>query len=234
MQAIILAGGFGTRLRSIVTDVPKPMAPLHGKPFLAYLLEHLKEQGFERIILSLHYMHEKFQNYFQEEYQGLQLSYAIEQTPLGTGGAILHSLELADKDKPCFVLNGDTYVKLNYRDMYETHLSHQSLISMALRKVDDCSRYGQAMINTNSEVCEFRERGSTDAGLINAGVYLLSKNLFQYSVAYNFSFEKDFLFKLLAMIKPRAYIVDGYFIDIGVPDDYARAEREFKNVSSIS
>lgn len=229
MQAIILAGGFGTRLRSIVPDVPKPMAPLHGKPFLAYLLDHLKEQGFEKIILSLHYMHEKIQSYFQDEYRGLHLSYAIEKTPLGTGGAILHSLELANRDKPCFVLNGDTYVKLNYRDMYELHLAHQSLISMVLRKVDDCSRYGQAIINPISEVCDFRERGSSQAGLINAGVYLLTKNLFQHPVPDCFSFEKDFLFKYLALMRPRAYIINGYFIDIGVPEDYARAEREFKN-----
>lgn len=227
MQAIILAGGFGTRLRSVISNVPKPMAPINGKPFLAYLLDNLKVQGFKHIVLSVHYLREQIQDYFKDHYHGLSISYAIEKIPLGTGGAIVNSLQCIDNDEPCFVLNGDTFVKLNYLKMY----SSCNNLTIALRTVMDCSRYGQAIVDDNSNIIEFQERGTDRQGLINTGVYLLNKILFShYALPKSFSFEKDFLFKNLNIIQPKAFIADDYFIDIGVPEDYARAAHDFQGL----
>jgi len=224
MQAIILAGGLGTRLRSVLTDVPKPMAPIHGKPFLAYLIGYLKSQGITEIILSVHYLREQIQDYFKSSYQGVSIRYAIEEEPLGTGGAILHALKLVDPSQPVFVLNGDTFVKLNYQAMYQ---EKNNLMAMALRNVPDCSRYGVVRVE-NQKVVAFEEQGGHYPGAINAGVYLLSSTLFQsYSLPKSFSFERDFLFPNIATLQPQAFMVEDYFIDIGIPEDYARALKEF-------
>jgi D-glycero-alpha-D-manno-heptose 1-phosphate guanylyltransferase len=224
MQAIILAGGLGTRLRSVVQDVPKPMAPIHNKPFLAYLLDYLKLQGITRVILSVHYLRECIQAYFKSAYQGIAIDYAIEETALGTGGAILQAMKLIDAAQSVFVLNGDTFLKLDYRTMV---LQHHSQMSMTLRKVTDCSRYG--MVQTEKGVVTaFAEQGSAAFGLINAGVYLIQPTLFQdVTLPVHFSFEKDFLFPHIQSIKPQAFVVEDYFIDIGIPEDYARAIKEF-------
>ncbi len=142
MQAIILAGGFGTRLRSVLADVPKPMAPIHGKPFLAYLMDYLLAQGITEIILSVHYLREQIEEYFQGSYRGVPVNYVVEDQPLGTGGAIIKSLQYVDPSRPVFVLNGDTYLELNYQDMFDQHQKNSPRMSMALRKISDCSRYG--------------------------------------------------------------------------------------------
>src|SRR3989344_3377185 len=115
MQAIILAGGFGTRLRSVVADSPKPMALIHGKPFLAYLLDYLTSQGITDVVLSVHYLREQIETYFKTNYNGISIRYAVEEQPLGTGGAIKHALNYINISSPVFVLNGDTFLKLNYQ-----------------------------------------------------------------------------------------------------------------------
>src|SRR5579872_7369319 len=117
MQAIILAGGFGTRLQSVVKNCPKPMAPVHGKPFLAYLIEYLKLQGITRVVLSVHYLREQIEDFFKDNYQGIEICYAVEEQPWGTGGAIVHALKKIELTQPVFVLNGDTFLKLDYRAM---------------------------------------------------------------------------------------------------------------------
>jgi len=230
MQAIILAGGFGTRLRTVITDLPKPLAPIQGKPFLAHLLDYLHAQGITRVILSVHFMHEKIQSYFQSSYRGISIDYAIEEQPLGTGGAILNSLSLVDPKQPVFVLNGDTFLKLNYQTLMTLHqTSPQTSITMTLRFVPDASRYGLVLTKGN-QVIAFQERGGQEPGCINAGVYLINPYLFEtFSLSRAFSFEKEFLFPEVNQLKPLALVVDDYFIDIGVPEDYARAMREFSN-----
>ncbi|MES2219126.1 MAG: nucleotidyltransferase family protein [Pseudomonadota bacterium] len=227
MQAIILAGGFGTRLRSVLADVPKPMAPLHGKPFLAYLLYYLKGQGVTDVALSVHYLREQIEAYFGNSYKEISIQYAVEERPLGTGGAIIKSLPLTDPSRPVFVLNGDTFLQMDYRAMLVMHHQHGGLLSMALRSVDDCSRYGVVMTE-NNVITAFKEQGGSYPGLINAGVYLLNANLFRgRSFPEQFSFERDFLFPEVASIKPQAFVVEDYFIDIGVPEDYERAMNDF-------
>jgi D-glycero-alpha-D-manno-heptose 1-phosphate guanylyltransferase len=232
MQAIILAGGFGTRLRAALADVPKPMAPIGGKPFLAYLLDYLLGQGVTRVVLSVHYLREQIQDYFQSQYRGIEIHYAVEDEPLGTGGAILHSLrELAPL--PTFVLNGDTFLKLDYRAMYQQHEAGQPLMTMALRKLIDCSRYGVVEV-TEQCVTAFKDQGSELPGLINAGVYLIDPVLFKLMPLPNqFSFERDFLFPNVGKIQPQAFPVDDYFIDIGIPEDYSRAQQELPRLMMV-
>lgn len=228
MQAIILAGGFGTRLRSVLSDVPKPMAPIHDKPFLAYLIDYLKSQGITDVILSVHYLREQIQNYFKDNFNSVKIQYAIEENALGTGGAIVHALKLVNKAEPVFVLNGDTFLKLDYRQMASIYEPGNQMV-MALRKISDCSRYGTVIVNQN-RVVDFQEQGSHQAGLINAGVYFISPTLFNsFSLPETFSFEKEFLFPQIASIHPQAFIVEDYFIDIGIPEDYARAISEFSS-----
>jgi D-glycero-alpha-D-manno-heptose 1-phosphate guanylyltransferase len=227
MQAIVLAGGFGTRLRSVIADVPKPMAPIHGKPFLAYLLDYLKSQGITEVVLSVHYLKEQIQAYFQNTYNDMTIHYAVEEQPLGTGGAIVNSLKYVDNSKPVFVLNGDTFLKINYELMMQQHLATKPCMTMALRQIADCSRYG-VVLTEGTAVTAFNEKGHSGEGLINAGVYLLDAALLsKWQGAEAFSFERDFLFPQISYLRPQAFITDHYFIDIGVPEDYARAVAEF-------
>lgn len=227
MQAIILAGGFGTRLQSVVKNIPKPMAPVQGKPFLAYLVEYLKSQGITKVILSVHYLREQIEDYFKSSYQGVAISYAVEERPLGTGGAIAHALQCIESIAPVFVLNGDTFLKLDYQAMFAQHQKTLPAITMALRKIVDCSRYG-VVLTERGVVTAFNEQGDDHPGLINAGVYLIDPTLFQkFPVgALQFSFERDFLFCNISQLRPQTFIVNDYFIDIGIPEDYARALKD--------
>jgi D-glycero-alpha-D-manno-heptose 1-phosphate guanylyltransferase len=244
MQAIVLVGGLGTRLRSVVPDLPKPMAPIQDKPFLAYLLDYLKIQGISKIIFPVHYLAEKIIAYFQAEYAGLSIQYVEEKEALGTGGAIVNALTSLGLNssfnpgishpcpsQPLFVLNGDTFVKLDYQAMYAQHIKSGAAITMALRKMQDCHRYGKVVLegdNRNNRIIEFKEKGEQGEGLINAGVYLIQSDLFrQYNLPPIFSLENDFLFPYLAEINAQAFIADDYFIDIGIPQDYARAVKDF-------
>jgi D-glycero-alpha-D-manno-heptose 1-phosphate guanylyltransferase len=227
MQAIILAGGFGTRLRAVLPDLPKPMAPILDKPFLAHLLNYLQTQGMTDVILPVHYLAEKIMDYFQLEYAGMRIRYVHEDEPLGTGGAMANALCIYDASQPVFVLNGDTFVKLDYQAMYEQHVRAGADITMALRSVADCSRYGKVMTD-NKRIVEFREKGEAGAGLINAGVYLVQPDLFaKYNLPRVFSFEKDFMLPHLLEMNAETFIANDYFIDIGIPEDYARAVRDF-------
>jgi D-glycero-alpha-D-manno-heptose 1-phosphate guanylyltransferase len=228
MQAIILAGGFGTRLQSVVKNVPKPMASIHGKPFLAYLIEYLKSQGITQVILSVHYRRKQIQAFFKSSYQDIDIQYAVEEQPLGTGGAIVNALQLMASTQPVFILNGDTFLKLNYQDMFAEHQKNASNLTIALRKIADCSRYG-VVVTAGDEVTAFNEQGGAYPGLINAGVYLVAPGFFEkFPVVESvFSFEKDFLFNNIHQLKAKAFIVNEYFIDIGIPEDYARAIKDF-------
>lgn len=223
MKAIILAGGFGTRLQAVLADTPKPMAPISGKPFLAYLIDYLAQQGITEVILSVHYLREQIQNYFKSAYAGVAIRYIVEETPLGTGGAIAHSLKDMHANEPVFVLNGDTFVKLDYKAMYAQHVAQHASLTMALRFVEDCARYGK-VITESGVIADFREKGEAGAGWINAGVYLLQPDLFsRFNMPAIFSFETEFVQPHLSVLEPQAFAAKEYFIDIGVPEDYASA-----------
>jgi D-glycero-alpha-D-manno-heptose 1-phosphate guanylyltransferase len=225
MEAIILAGGFGTRLKSVVTDVPKPMAPINGQPFLALLLSYLEQQEFEKVVLSVGYRYEVITAYFKERFRNIKVSYSIEQEPLGTGGAIKKALGILDSEF-VFVLNGDTFLEMDFCAMLHTHRESHADVTLALKEVSDVTRYGHVLME-GQRILAFQEKGATGRGFINGGVYLLSSNLFdRFDLPDTFSFEKDFLYPRCGELLLHGFSADGYFIDIGVPEDYLRAQSE--------
>jgi len=228
-QAIILAGGFGTRLQSIVKEVPKPMADISGKPFLVHLLSNLQNQGFKKIIISVGYLKEKIINFFGNSYLGMEISYAIETNPLGTGGAIVNSLNYINKNEPVFIINGDSFLNIDYKKMFK---NHREDFSMVLRKMSNCSRYGVIEIDDNLYVKKFIEKSDQNiSGLINAGIYLINPKIFnQFSLPEKFSFEIDFLVKNINKLKIYSFLSEDYFIDIGIPEDYQKAQIELPKI----
>lgn len=214
-EAIILCGGLGTRLRSVISDVPKPMAPIKNKPFLAFVLEYLKKQNISRVVLAVSYKYEIIQEYFGNSYLGIQILYSIEKEPLGTGGAILEALNLINSDS-CYVLNGDTFFDVNLDRLKLDN----SDICVALKPMKNFDRYGSVDIDNNSYISAFNEKKFTSNGLINGGVYLIKKNIFNsFNLPNKFSFEEFFQENFL-IFNAKATVFDDYFIDIGIPQDY--------------
>jgi len=225
MHALILAGGLGTRLRAVVPDLPKPMAPVGKRPFLAYLLDYLTQQGVTQVVLSVGYRHETIHEYFGDRCGSLPLRYSIESAPLGTGGAIKKALPLMG-DEPFFIVNGDTFVVLDYEAMWQRHLSERAPLTIALTAVADTARYGRVDV-VDGVITQFREKGVSGAGLINSGVYLVEPRVLEHAgQSERFSFESDYLYPQVQMLRPLGFETEGYFIDIGVPEDYQRAQSE--------
>ena len=224
--AIVLAGGFGTRLQSVVRDLPKPMAEVAGRPFLTYVLDELAAHGFSQAILSTGYMHECIEDYFGGRYGSLSISYAREVEPLGTGGGIWNAMQQSAVEYT-FVCNGDTLFRADWDALERLVLQHDAP-ALALRRVDDVSRYGCVEVSGEGRILHFAEKGgAAGAGYINAGVSLLPRSLFAgYRVGERFSFEKDILEKRVPVQPVYADVSDGYFIDIGIPEDYMRAQKE--------
>ena len=226
MEAIVLAGGLGTRLRGVVDDVPKPMAPVQGRPFLALILDQLVGAGFKTAIIATGYRHEAIRSYFGADYRGLALRYSVEDEPLGTGGAIRLACAQADA-RDVFVLNGDTYLELDFRAMMEAHVRAGSHLSMAICHVSDVARYG-ALELCDDRVQRFLEKGRSGPGWINGGTYVLGPALrARLRPQGAFSFEQDLLAPEVSSIRPLAFRSSGLFIDIGIPQDYARAQQIF-------
>jgi len=228
--AIILAGGFGTRLQAVVNDLPKPMAPVNGTPFLSYQLNYLKYHGVKRVVLSVGYLSEKITAYYGDNFNGIEILYAHETSPMGTGGGIRTALETCD-DHHVLVLNGDSYFELDPADFYKKHLGSGSQFSLALRKVNDAGRYGTIEVNAQHRIVSFKEKTNlSQSGIINGGVYILDKPAFmQHTPAgRNFSIEKDFFEKELNNFIMNGFEFSGYFIDIGIPEDYQKAQNDFK------
>ena len=224
MEAIILAGGLGTRLRSVVSDVPKPMALIQGRPFLSFVLDRLVDARFARAIFACGYRHEALQDYFGGDYRGLALSYSVEAEPLDTGGAIRLAWD-AIGNREAFVLNGDTYIEVDYAAMLDAHGRSGAMLTMAVRHVADASRYG-ALVLADARVRGFSEKGESGPGWINAGTYLFGAGLRALLPERRaFSLERDLLAPRVGAIQPLAFRCDGRFIDIGTPEDYGEAER---------
>ena len=226
MEAIILAGGLGTRLRSAVPILPKPMAPVAGRPFLAWLLDRLATAGFRHAVLAVGYRHEVIRTHFCEAYRSLALHYSVETSPLGTGGALRLAADQVGT-MPVFVLNGDTFLDLDYRAMLDAHQAQGEEMSVAVCQVPDVSRYG-ALEVAGGYIQGFLEKGRAGPGYINAGTYLMSAGILE-CIPRNtpFSFEQQLLVPQVGEIRPAAFVADGLFIDIGVPEDYQRAQQIF-------
>ncbi|MGD0548614.1 MAG: nucleotidyltransferase family protein [Terracidiphilus sp.] len=228
MEAIVLAGGKSTRLASRLNNIPKPMVPIAGRPFLEWLLEALAAQGCDQVYLSVGHLYATIQDHFQNSFAGLGIQYVVEESPLGTGGAIRSALAAIRSDS-AFVLNGDTYVLIDYRKMRDEHLHRGRPLSMSVVHQNDTGRYGQVVLDRDS-VSSFREKGTRGPGWINAGVYLIRKDIdWPEQLAACFSFENDFLAPEIARLHPWCHQCQGYFIDIGVPEDLDRAKSDFAN-----
>lgn len=223
MEAIVLAGGLGTRLRSRINGIPKPMAPVAGRPFLEILLNRLAEAGCGRTLLSVGYLGDVISDHFGASWKGMPVAYVTEDSPLGTGGAIRRALEQAEETS-VFVFNGDTWLDLDYGAMDGLHRSSQAVITLALSRVSDMSRYGGVELS-GGKISGFIEKGRSGAGWINGGVYILSRNFpWPANLAEKFSFETDVLFPLLPSLRHAVFLSSGGFLDIGVPEDLDRAQ----------
>ncbi len=229
MEAIILAGGFGTRLKHIVSDVPKPMAPINNKPFLMHILDYLKKYNCTKVIMAVGYKSISIKEYFGNSYSGIEIVYSDEDNPLGTGGAIKKALMNTDEEE-IFILNGDTFFNCNLNEMRIIHESSSCDITIAVKRMNDYSRYGSVVIKKN-RIIKFVEKQKTNEGLINAGIYLIDKKFFEKIEEIKFSFEQIILESHLYSMC--AYESNGYFIDIGVPEDYYKAQKDFANERAI-
>jgi D-glycero-alpha-D-manno-heptose 1-phosphate guanylyltransferase len=230
MEAVVLAGGLGTRLRPRLGGFPKPMAPVAGRPFLAWLLDELASAGFRRVILSVSQSGGAIRDAFGATYRTLDLVYAVEESPLGTGGALRHGLAVAGpRDEPIWVMNGDSIVRLAYGEMWAEHKVRHAdprAITMAAVTVPDTARYGTLEIR-QGRVTRFNPAGGSGRGLVNAGASLVHRRLFEdWNLPATFSFEADFLAGFTDRLAIVAFATDGWFIDIGVPADYDRAQTE--------
>lgn len=230
--AIILAGGFGTRLKTVVADLPKPMAPVNGIPFLNYQLNYLKHYGINKVIFSTGHLAEKISEYYGNVFNGIKIDYSHEESPLGTGGGIRLAMESCEESK-AFVLNGDSFFDVNLTEFYRAHVVTKTDFSLAIRKVKNASRYGtievgDKLANDLFAIKQFAEKtGKEESGSINGGTYILDKEKFLQNTkpGINFSIEKDFFEKQNNL---GAFLSKGYFIDIGIPEDYEKAQHDFK------
>ena len=226
-SCVILAGGLGTRLKDVVGDRPKAMALVNGRPFLEYQLEFLRRQNIDVCIMSVGYKADMILDHFSKRNFDIYVSYFIENEPLGTGGGILAAA--GEIDHPVFVINGDSFFDIDLRMMEAIWNEKSPDLVMALKELPDVSRYGAVNIDDEGRVVSFEEKGSKQGpGLINGGIYLFNPAwLWKKAKGYKFSFERDILAKSLNTDNIVGIPFNEYFIDIGVPSDYEKAQHDF-------
>lgn len=230
MEAVVLAGGLGTRLRTVVPDLPKPMAMVAGRPFLEILLRRLAAAGVERVVLSVGYRADVIIGHFGASFAGMTLDYEIESVPLGTGGALRRALARCHADR-CLVVNGDTFLDLDITALAQASKRRPGPWIVGLQ-VPDAARYGR-LATEESRLIGFLEKGQSGPGLVNSGHYLLPSDMLKScSLSDPFSFEADFLQTQLPVgLEVNVFETDALFIDIGIPSDYARAQSLLAHVS---
>jgi D-glycero-alpha-D-manno-heptose 1-phosphate guanylyltransferase len=229
--AIVLAGGLGTRLRSVVTNLPKPMAPVCNKPFLHYILAQLQHAGITHVVLSVGYKWETIQHHFGNAFENIKLDYCVEEEPLGTGGAIKAAMQLCTTHN-VVVVNGDSIFNFDLKQFINYHTTAPVL--MAARVIDNAARYGTLTIDANNRVSNFVEKTNlVQQGTINTGIYLINKASFlnDCPAQNKFSIEQDYFAHIVQHQQIQAYTSQGYFIDIGIPEDYTRAQHEFNTLT---
>lgn len=244
MQAIILAGGFGTRLQSVIHDIPKPMASVQGKPFLSYLLDQLNHFGFTKVVLSVGYKYEVIQEFYGSAYKNLELVYAVENEPLGTGGAIWNAFQYT-QDETVLVMNGDSVFLCDITKLLENHMKQKAMLTMALKESENFERYGTVVLNQENRIIGFKEKQFLNKGILNTGIYIINRTILNnFDVEKNFSFEKEILEKGKDRLFFVGKVFNSYFIDIGIPEDFFKAnqylaertaifdQKTFKNITS--
>lgn len=223
-EAVILAGGAGTRLKEITGNIPKPMVEINGIPFLYRLLGLLESYGCSRVVLALGYEAKYIvERLLIDSPVKIEVDFVIEEAPLGTGGAVKLAAEKISSDK-FLVLNGDTLLEIDFMELFQASISHNMLISVT--KVEDVSRYGSLTLSSDGKILSFNEKGAVGKGYINGGVYALRREDILSFSETQFSLESDYIANYSGRIG--AFITRGYFIDIGIPEDYHRATIEIK------
>lgn len=229
MQAILLAGGLGTRLKSVVSDRPKPMALIDGKPFMEYLVRQLMKQQVDHIIFAVGYKGSMVEEYFNDGSRlGVKITYSYEAEPLGTGGAIKLAAQYVTEPQ-VLVLNADTFYQTSYSRLQQVFQEDQLDMALVLRTVTDISRYGEAIL-TAGRLTGFNEKSAVPRkGTINGGVYLLKKELIEEIGPGKISLENELIPKWLEDgRKLGGFVNEGYFIDIGIPEDYFQFQEDVK------
>ncbi len=232
---VVLCGGFGKRLKGIISDRPKPMAEFEGKPFLELLIEYFASFGSKRFILCTGYKSDIIKQHFLNRHNDKEILISKEDKPLGTGGAIRHAIHLINSN-PFFVINGDSFCKLDIYDFYKFHVLKKALVSIALIKVKNMERYGSVNIDAIGRIMEFDEKvGSAGNGLINAGIYLMNKDISSHMLENQivFSLEYDLFPKLISKGLFGMNFNDQHFIDIGTPESFNKAQKLIKEVLHI-
>lgn len=229
MKAIVLCGGLGTRLGALTQQTPKPMLEVAGSPFLGHVLDSLVVEEISGIVLAVGFQWQTIQAFVGNQWRGLPVEYSVEATALGTGGAILNGMDHLQLEE-ALIVNGDTLFAIDLRKFLQESKVHAVGTCMALRAVNDCSRYGRVTVNGTGRVTSFGEKGHEGSGLINGGIYCQKRApLKQVNMAV-FSFESDYLATHHGNEPMVGLRFDSYFIDIGVPEDLARAQVELRPV----
>jgi len=227
-EAIVLAGGLGTRLREAVPGLPKCMARVNEQPFIEYVIRHLQSQGINRFIFSLGYRPEAFTEFLAGILSPENYEIVIENEPLGTGGAIQFA-SAGVKNENIVVVNGDSIFKVDLGKQCDFHFSHHAECTLALKPMQHFDRYGAVVLHSDQSIALFQEKQYVASGMINGGVYLLNIPRFlRKALPEKFSFETDYLQKFYTEGNIFGLAQDAYFIDIGIPEDYARAQTELK------
>lgn len=222
MEAVVLAGGMGTRLRSVVSDLPKPMAPVKGRPFLEYILEWLERSGVKRTVLSVGYKWESIHDHFGSRLGSMELAYSVEDHPLGTGGAVALAVSKTS-EKTIFVVNGDTSFPIELSELLARHGQTARGATIALKRMENFDRYGTVVLD-DDRIVAFQEKAPRESGFINAGIYALDRSfLAGRGLPERFSLEQEVLEKDAGRGKLYGAVFDVPFLDIGIPEDYARA-----------
>lgn len=226
MEAIILAGGLGTRLQGVIGAKPKCMAPIAGTPFLHYLLTYLELQQVKRVVLALGYLHQEVKQYLENNSYNLNFHFVIESKALGTGGAIVNALKHCTSPN-VIICNGDTLFLTSLNSFYKKHFEANTICTIALKPMKHFERYGTVHFDERQQVSRFEEKKAQQEGYINAGLYVINKEQFLLKpFVDSFSFEKDYLEQYYKQEKIAVYVSDAYFLDIGIPEDYQKAQTE--------
>lgn len=224
MEAIILAGGEGSRLKPVISDVPKPMAPVHNRPFLEYILMWLTQFKITKLVLSTGYKAEVVRSYFGDNFRGIPVEYSYECEPLGTGGGILRALNRITGENIA-VVNGDTWFPVDLDILLAKHLSLDGGITLAMKLISESDRYGSVMLANDGTIKKFLEKQFLAEGFINGGIYMLRKSyVLGLDLPEKFSFERDVLEKVAVSGMIKGVVFSDPFLDIGIPEDYGKAE----------
>ncbi len=229
-EAIVLAGGLGTRLRTVVKDQPKSMATINGRPFLEYLLNHFIANGIQRFIFSVGYKSTHISEYFGNKYKEAEIVYVLEKEPLGTGGAIKKSMELVQGER-VVIANGDSLFLVDIQAQYQLHVAQKAAVTFALKYLKNFTRYGTVDLDEEEKVLNFQEKKPMEEGWINGGIYIFDVPTFRAAtLPEKCSIEKDFFQAQIEQLHFVGFKSEGYFLDIGIPADFAKAQEEFKTL----